>query len=100
MAELRLSEAAASDLNDIRSNGNERFGKAAAERHMHSIRQGIALLADRPFAGQERPEFRDGIRTISRHPHRILYVAADDLVTIIRVLHHARDVQDALGGKS
>ena len=99
MAELRLSEEAASDLDDIRRNGIERFGPAAADRHLRNIRQLIALLADRPFAGQERPEFRDGIRTVSKHPHRILYVVAKDVVTIVRVLHHARDVQDALGGE-
>ena len=96
MAELRLSVEAARDLDTIRTDGIERFGQAAADRHVRGIRQGIALLAEHPYAGQARPEFRQDIRTISKRPHRILYTATDDLVIVVRVLHHLQDVRRSL----
>ena len=100
MVELRLSDEAASDLDEIKTSGIERFGPAAADRHLLGLRHGIASLTANPFLGQERPEFRQGIRSLSRRPHRILYSATDELVIVVRVLHHARDVNDALSGEA
>jgi toxin ParE1/3/4 len=100
MAELRLSDEAAGDLDDIRTSGIERFGQLAADHHLAALRQAIALLRDYPFAGQARPEFRRDIRSITRPPHRILYTATPELVIIVRVLHQARDVTAALNDVS
>lgn len=98
MAEVRISEAARIDIEGIRALGVESFGEDAAERHLRDLRAAFALLAESPFAGQERPEFRQDMRAIARRPHRILYTVVGETVLIVRVIHQARDVPTALRG--
>lgn len=100
MADLRLSDEAAGDLEEIRDIGMRRFGRLAADRHLDELRRSIALLAEYPFAGQARPEFRRDMRSVACRPHRILYTATTDLVIVVRVVHQARDVAAALRGDS
>ncbi len=96
MVEVRISEAARIDLEDIRTVGTERFGQDAVEHHLRDIGHAFALLADHPSAGQPRPEFSQDIRAIARRPHRILYTVVDGFVLIVRIIHQARDVPTAL----
>lgn len=96
MADLRLTETALADLEDIRNIGVADFGADVAEHHLVGIRRQFDLLPRHPLAGQARPEFRQGIRTLSHRRHRILYTVADDVVLIVRVIHQARDVAAAL----
>lgn len=98
MPEVRSTEEARADLEQIRSNGIARFGADPAGHHLRATRQGFELLSAHPLTGQQRPEFRDDTRMISRRPHHILYTVAGDGVLIVRVIHHARDVVAALAG--
>jgi len=96
MVEVRISDAARIDLEDIRTVGIARFGQDAAAHHLREIGQAFALLADHPSAGQPRPEFSQDIRAIARRPHRILYTVIDGAVLIVRIIRQARDVSIAL----
>lgn len=100
MADLRFSADARADLEEIRNVGIDKFGEQAAERHLQGFRRIFQLLAEHPFAGQERSEFRQNIRAISHRPHRILYMTQGEVVAIVRVIHEARDVGAALRGHS
>lgn len=97
MAEVEISREAQTDLADIGAAGVEQFGSSVAERHLRDLRRVFGRLADYPLAGQARPEFRHGIRSVPCRPHRILYTVRGDTVLIVRVIHQARDVARALG---
>ena len=88
---LRISLLAGNDLDDVRVFGEERFGAAATRRHLEVIGRAFDLLRERPMAGQSRPEYGEGIRSIARRPHRILYRIIEGEVVIVRVIHAARN---------
>lgn len=66
----------------------------AADLMLDKINESIHLLAQQPLMGRERPELRAGLRSWPTSTPYILYYTLDpDSLTIIRVLHHARDIQ-------
>lgn len=43
--------------------------------------------------GRARPELADGLRSFpTRTPHIIFYMPGADQILVVRVLHHARDI--------
>jgi toxin ParE1/3/4 len=98
MADLRLSAMARRDLEAIRDAGVEEFGPDVAERHLLGFEHHFGLLRQHPFAGQSRPEFALGIRSLSHRPHRLLYRVDGDTVLVVRIIHHRQDVRGALRG--
>lgn len=67
----------------------------AADQMLETINKGINLLVRQPLIGRERPELRIGVRSWPTSTPYILYYAPDsESLTLLRVLHHARDLQD------
>jgi plasmid stabilization system protein ParE len=65
----------------------------AADRMLETIQGGIQLLAQQPLLGRDRSELRAGLRSWpTSTPYILYYVVEPDGLTLIRVLHHARDV--------
>ena len=57
------------------------------------IHQEAQTLSLQPLMGRPRPELAEGVRSWPTSTRYILfYVPADDGVTVLRVLHHARDI--------
>jgi plasmid stabilization system protein ParE len=52
-----------------------------------------AVLATFPFAGRERDEIRDGLRSYVVHPYVAFYTVddANRALTIVRVIHGSMD---------
>ena len=75
--------------------------KARFLRHVsHELKTPLAamrealLLATQPLMGRARPELGAGLRSWPTETPYILFYETDaDGITIIRALHHARDVQ-------
>ena len=58
-----------------------------------AIHQEAQTLSLQPLMGRLRPELAEGVRSWPTSTRYILfYVPADDGVTVLRVLHHARDI--------
>lgn len=66
--------------------------RAAATRFADALQQRYKYLATSPNYGRARPEFGDCIRSTVVGDYVVVYHAADDVVTVVRVLHGARDV--------
>ena len=65
----------------------------AADESLDSIQATVSLLANQPEMGRGRPELADGLRSFpTRTPHIVFYVPDKDGLLIVRVLHHARDI--------
>ena len=66
----------------------------AADQMLETINENISMLAQRPLLGRERPELHEGLRSWATQTPYILYYAPEpDGLTLIRVLHYARDIQ-------
>ncbi len=67
---------------------------SAADHVLDSIEQEANTLATQPLMGRARPDLAEGIRSWpTSTPYILFYLAEADGITVVRVLHHARDVQ-------
>ncbi len=67
---------------------------AAADRVLDVIEYEIKVLLDQPLIGKARPELAEGIRSWpTSTPYILFYLIDKQTITVVRVLHHARDIQ-------
>ena len=93
MPEVRLTSSARRDLAEIDEYGLHEFGDAVADDYLRGFRDTFALLERHGMAGEERPGLGRGIRAIAHRSHRIFYTVKSDIVLILRIFHHSRDVR-------
>lgn len=96
MARLRLSAAARRDLADICRYSLREFGLSVADTYLRRMKRSFELLRERPFAGAVAPDLKPALRVLTYRRHRIFYRIEEGAVQIIRVLHHAQDVNTIL----
>ena len=67
---------------------------AAADRVLEVIEYEIKVLSDQPLIGKARPELAEGIRSWpTSTPYVLFYLVDKQTITVVRILHHARDIQ-------
>lgn len=91
MTRVHYVPAATVDLDDIYFRiavENE----PAADRLIGRIKRAAFRLRDFPLSGPERAEYGRDLRSLSVANHVILYRAGPNEVTILRILHGARDL--------
>jgi toxin ParE1/3/4 len=96
MSRIRVSSAAAADLDDIWLYAAEQRSEDVADRLIDSIVGRFAVLARMPRLGRRRPEIIPGLRSFPVGNYVIYYTAHKSRVVILRVLHGARDVGQLL----
>ena len=70
----------------------------AADKLLQTIEQEACNLARQPKIGRARPELGDAVRSWpTSTPYILYYLALPDGITVLRALHHARDIQRAWG---
>jgi toxin ParE1/3/4 len=87
----RVTALAKSDILDI-GTYIARDNVEAAIRVIDRIEARFAMLARQPLIGELRDEIREGLRSFPVGNYVIYYQTAGTDVTIVRVLHAARDV--------
>lgn len=66
----------------------------AADRVLDVIEEEAGTLSSNPLMGRLRPELAAEARSWpTATPYILFYVADDEGITVLRVLHHARDIQ-------
>lgn len=66
----------------------------SADRVFDVIQSEAELLLTQPLMGRFRPELGKGVRSWPTSTSYILfYLVTGDGITVLRVLHHARDIQ-------
>ena len=96
MTPLDLAAPAEADLDEILIYSRLRFGEDVAADYFFSFDEAFALLRRHPFAGVAADDIRVGLRRLTHRQHRIFYRLVDGKVRILRVLHHAMDVDEHL----
>ena len=67
-------------------------GPAAADRLLEAVRSSSQRYASFPELGQLRPDLAPNVRCFSVKSIVVLYVAADDGIEVVQVIHGARDL--------
>jgi toxin ParE1/3/4 len=92
MARLRLSPAAAADLEEIwlyiAADSVSR-----ADAFLDRIDDRLRLLAVRPHMGRGRPELGEGVHSRAVGRYVVFYRPLSDGIEVARVLHGARDIR-------
>jgi len=92
MSRIRFTNSAEADLLELWLNIAEE-NLVAADESLDSIQATVSLLGTQPEMGRARPELADGLRSFpTRTPYLIFYVPDGDDLLVVRVLHHARDI--------
>lgn len=92
MSRIRFANAAETDLLELWLNIAEE-NLVAADESLDSIQATVSLLGAQPEMGRARPELADGLRSFpTRTPYIIFYLPEEDGLLVVRVLHHARDI--------
>src|SRR5947209_19855385 len=94
---LQVSEHAKLDLLEIWE-FISRDNLRAADRMVVKIESKYKLLARFPRMGQYRNDLGEGMRTFPEGNYLIVYRVIDDRVSIERVLHGARKIEDLFRG--
>lgn len=93
MSRARVSRDAKADLDETWLYVAQRDGVEAAQRHIERLTSKFALLAGMPEMGRRRDELKPGIRSHPVGDYIIYYRFEKSIVTILRVVHGARDIE-------
>ena len=63
----------------------------AADRQLDLIDEACQMLASHQHAGKSRDDLAHGLRFFPVGNYLIFYIARDDGITVVRMLHGARD---------
>jgi plasmid stabilization system protein ParE len=92
MASVRYTDIAEADLLDLWLTIAE-DSPVAADRTLDALDRAARLLARNPKMGRSRPELMPGLRSFATSTPYILFYAADaGGIVVVRILHHARDI--------
>ena len=68
------------------------WGEYQADKYLDELDAAIRLLAEQPLSCRERTELNPPVR-IHRHAHHLIaYLALEDGINVVRVLHENMDV--------
>jgi toxin ParE1/3/4 len=73
-------------------------GDARAEQYLRRMNAAIGYLAQHPLMGRSRPEVEEGIRSFPFEAYVIFYLALEDGIDLVRVIHSALDLENAWHG--
>ncbi|MBU0621235.1 MAG: type II toxin-antitoxin system RelE/ParE family toxin [Gammaproteobacteria bacterium] len=92
MSRIRFTHSAETDLLELWVTiAEENF--TAADETLDAIQATVTLLGTQPEMGRARPELAEGLRSLpTTTPYLIFYLPDDDGLLVVRVLHHARDI--------
>lgn len=93
MASVRYAQSAKTDLLEAwLFIAEEDLG--AADGVVDAVEREAITLSLQPLMGRARPELGAGVRSWpTSTPYILFYVADDGGITVLRILHHARDTQ-------
>ncbi|MBF0093196.1 MAG: type II toxin-antitoxin system RelE/ParE family toxin [Alphaproteobacteria bacterium] len=91
MADFKYTRRAKNDVDNI-IEYIARDNKSAADDFVHQLVGKFFALAKTPHMGCEREDYGAGIRTLPFGNYMIFYRPAKSGVTIVRVLHGARNL--------
>ncbi|MBF0374971.1 MAG: type II toxin-antitoxin system RelE/ParE family toxin [Alphaproteobacteria bacterium] len=94
MAFVRYTRGATRDLDAI-GDYVARENPHAARRLLGSMRRKCRMIAETPNIGRLRDEFGEAIRCVPNGSYLIFYRPTGAGITIIRILHGARDLGEA-----
>lgn len=87
-----LSVEAEQDIDLIFDYTEENHGFAQAVEYVADFDHTFERLIQFSSLGRERPEIRQGLRSIKKDEHVVFYRVLDDRIRIVRILYRRQDL--------
>jgi toxin ParE1/3/4 len=100
MARVTKTVQAERDLLEIWVYVAEQSSLEAADRLLRTIDAQCDILADLPGMGRAREELLSGLRSFPIGKYLLYYRRTDEGISLLRVLHGARNIEDLFPGSS
>ena len=72
------------------------WGEQQADSYLDKLSGAMTLLAEQPLICRERLEFNPPVRIHHHAHHLIVYLAQDDGINVVRVLHESMELDSHL----
>lgn len=96
MAHIVRRPRARQDLVEIWLYIADESGEPRADRYLRRLNDVVSYLAQQPLMGRKRPEIsEEGIRSFPAESHVIFYIALQDGIELVRVIHGSQDLEKA-----
>ncbi len=98
MVRVKFAASASADSASIFSDLNAKAGHRVATNFNHRFKKLYDRLADHPSSGAPRPALGPGIRIAIVTPYIVIYryIADEDFVTVLRIVHGRRKIAGKL----
>jgi toxin ParE1/3/4 len=96
MARLVYSRQASSDIEEITAFSAAQFGVDVAGDYLTGLELACEVLREFPEMAAVYPRVRPAMRCLIYRSHRIFYRTDEEQVLVVRVLHHARSIRQAM----
>lgn len=96
MANYKLQPEAEKDLASIWLYTAKEWGVQQAMNYIDGLENAFQFVADNPQINRERIEFTPVVRIHRFKKHLVVYLAKQDTVLIVRVLHAQMDIETQL----
>jgi toxin ParE1/3/4 len=96
--EIRLSEAARTDLTDIWVETDRKWGPDQADRYLDDIDRALRGLIENPMMGTDCSDLLQGTRRLITGRHLAFFEVHVNAIFVLRVLHQSMDVGSHLRG--
>jgi toxin ParE1/3/4 len=87
----RLAPRALADLDDIWRFSAEKWSIGQADRYIDELVETFEMISAMPTLARERAEFKPPVRIHVHESHLIVYIFAEEQVTILRLLGGQQD---------
>lgn len=85
------------DLAEIWTYTAEQWDAEQAERYTKHLRERLTAVARNPHLGSDCGEIYPELRRIKCGSHLIYYLADEDMLDVVRILHQRRDSRSLIG---
>ncbi|MDE0155945.1 MAG: type II toxin-antitoxin system RelE/ParE family toxin [Gammaproteobacteria bacterium] len=92
MPRILKQSLAEQDLIEIWLYTLNEWGEYQADKYLDDLEEAIRLLAEQPLICRERTELNPPVRIHHHAHHLIVYLALEDGINVVRVLHESMDV--------
>ena len=92
MPRILKQSLAEQDLIEIWLYTLNEWGEYQADKYLDDLDAAIRLLAEQPLICRERTELNPPVRIHHHAHHLIVYLALEDGINVVRVLHESMDV--------
>lgn len=95
---VRLHSLARRDFVAIADWSVRQWGKRLTRHYLDEIEALVQRIAENPMLGHDAELPRAGLRRITAGRHVIFFLADEQSVEVVRILHEAMDFGERLGG--